>query len=279
MFNKTMLVSLIWALSCGLSQAASISGNLSDEMTNQPLPSEEYPFVSLYKFDSQNNVWNFENMTTPDSSGNFKFSSLPAGYYHIYTTASHYINEYYNNTTKWELKQTLKLSATKDLTLQNIALKPFPLFINSINQSTTWLPSNGGNVDITLEVMNNTGMNKDIQFWVTSYNTKDMDKNIAAYSPITKNPIKATLTAGMNTITLPLTIPAHYADGELQLYINAGKNHGNPTLPITTTALIKGSEFVYPKPYHSSSAAKSQEKEIPLRLSTDGKVLIKGIQP
>lgn len=283
MLRKTTIASALWLFMSGLASAASISGTVTSELTGQPLPMEEYPVVTVYKYDTKANLWNYANSTTTDQSGNFKLTDLPAGYYYIYSNAAHYNGEYYDNTSSWELKKLIKLSATKDLILQNIALKPFPLYVNSLTQSVYNVPSSGGSVDLSVEVINNSGTNQDLQFWVTAYNEKSIDRNITAFSPVTPSPIKVKLMPGSNSVTLPLNIPANYLDGIIHLYINAGKNYGNPSLPATAAVINKGEPIVYPHPYdYGKKSARNTgllEKEIPLSISNEGKVLTKGIAP
>ena len=93
MFRKTTIASALWLLISGVACAASINGTVTSELTSQPLPVEEYPVVALYKYDTKANLWNYFNSTTTDQSGNFKLTDLPAGYYHIYTSAAHYNGE------------------------------------------------------------------------------------------------------------------------------------------------------------------------------------------
>ena len=280
--KRAALVGLLMGLlNGGMATAASISGKIVDEVTNLPLneSSDGYEHSSaygyLYQYDSTYGSWNYYGYLSPDTTGQFSFTNLSAGQYVISGGATGYFGEYYNNAKDWDSKKVIALTATRNLTLQDIKLTPLPVYIKSITQSANQLPSGGGNVDLMLEINNGKAINQNVKLWVTSW---VWGNSSSVNSPVTKTPLSITLVPGNNTVTVPITIPASYINGYMTLYINLGKTYGNPVAPYGYADLYKGdSTAVAAKT--APTTAKPVAEEIPLRIADDGKVLLKGPRP
>lgn len=278
--KRAVLVGLLMGLlNGGVAYAASISGQVVDEITNLPINHTDGggATVTLYQYDATYNYWSYYTYLDADANGQFTIQNLPTGQYYVSTSAPQHYSEYYNNATNWQNKKILNVSATKNLALQTIKLTPVPFSISAIEQDTYQVPTSGGNVNITTAIINNTGTNQNLKLWVISsvWDSKYINH---VDSPVTKTPVSITLVPGNNTVTLPVNIPASYLNGSIDLHINLGKAYGNPVSPQGYAYINKG-DFTAVAAKAAPTTAKPVTEEIPLRIADDGTVLLKGPRP
>ena len=283
--KRAVLVGLLMGLlNGGMAYAASISGKIVDEVTNLPinettLDGYEHSNVHsrLYRYNSTNQYWDYYTAFSASTAGEFSITDLPAGQYALFADADGHEQEYYNNVKDWDKKKILVLSATRNLTLQDIKLTPYPAYIQRITQSTHRLPSTGGTVNLFVNIISGLSVTQNLKLWVIS---SVANGNKDADSPVTKAPLEVVLVPGSNWVTVPLTIPASYVNGDIAFYVNLGKAYGNPVSPHGFAYIGKAADptYVVDQPA-APTTAKPVAEEIPLRIADDGTVLLKGPRP
>jgi hypothetical protein len=230
--------------------------------------------VYLYRYNATDDYWIYEQSAWADETGKFTFSGLPQGSYYIYSSASGYDSEYYNNTTDWAAKKTLTLTATKNLSLQPIALKPYPYSVSSFIPSAYNLPETGGVVTLQVKIENKTSTARNFKVWAVANNTM-YDNGFWAYYPVSRDPVSLTLLPGTNALSIPFNIPASHTNGSIGISVFGGSSYGKPLMLSAYTSVYKGS--VAPADSNKQGSTQHEEgEEIPLRIANDGNVLLKG---
>ena len=286
--RKMLIAALLGSVMMASAQAASLSGKILDQVTGQPI-NVDYSGMAysganafIYKYNKMFHGWELYTAAYPETDGSFQVAGLPAGQYVVGFQGLGHKEEYYQNAADWELKKVISLTESKDLVLQDALLTPYPLYMKTVVSDVALVPSSGGTVQLSVNVVNGAATNKTTKLWVVAYNEKYQNYfTPTAYSPLTTKPISVDLVPGDNNVTLPVNIPATYANGGVTLYVSAGKNLGDPSAPVAMTSLYKGDDVIVVNAKNASNPLHpvASANDVPLRIADDGTVLARGVIP
>jgi len=220
MFNPTppqrhagVLLAGALSLTSALTQAASLSATVTDAATEQPLANAE---LVLSHWLPDQARWRVLGRAIADDGGEARFTALETGTYSLQTfgpfgATSSYDAEYYDDTRDEALKTELSLFEDEHQVLSPIALSTKPIHLRALRLTPVTLPSAGGTVSLSGQVVSSKAAAETISYWV---NLSVYDPAFDARAEATlREPGKLRLPPGTTPFTLALDIPATVPDG------------------------------------------------------------------
>lgn len=278
---------------CSTATAAVLSGLVVDKETNEPVKNAT---IEAYRYDTGNEWWNWQASVVSANNGRYSFEDLPAGryYFNIYG-GTDYRWQYYQNTQNWYEKIEVVLDGLTDARLRKISLEqlpPPPYEFMSVSARPNAVLPEGGNVRLTVKVMNNTDQMKTLKFWAianSSYSDVDNPEHYYyAYYPVRNRAVIADLMPGENTISLRFDVPPEQSSGYLYGTIYGGESFVKPNIwnPLGFE-IYKYWDFgglSDTDQYSTKIEVKHSERNFndvgkrmfPLRVAPNGEVLLKG---
>jgi hypothetical protein len=152
------IVSAVFFASCELIIAASISGNVIDQLSGGPLI--EGGYVSLYKKHAKDDYRWIDGKYIQSGEQYFSFDDLKTGMYYVMADAENYISA---GTESIKIGKGNK--SYDDIV---IPLEPHKQFLYSLDFSKWTLPKSGGTVTLTGKFKNNADSQASLTIFVGS---------------------------------------------------------------------------------------------------------------
>jgi hypothetical protein len=194
------IVSAVIFASCEVTPAASISGNIIDQLSGGPLV--EGGYVNLYKKHGKDDYRWFDGKDIASGEQFFFFDNLKPGTYYVMANADNYIS------TGTESIKIAKNNVSYDDIV--IPLEPHKQFLYGLDLSKWSVPKAGGTVTLTGKFRNNTDTQTNLTIFLGSeFWSCDEVVDVCLYGNPDLGTIQMKAAANDDTIfTIKITIPA-----------------------------------------------------------------------
>lgn len=223
---------LFLALTCLSAGAATVTGQLLDQGTGTGVKAGS---VTIYVYNTDTTNWDGAGWTSVDPADPlFTFSDLAAGTYIFYFAAPGYIAEYYNNTTVYDNKTEVVLTASQTKNLGKVYLKALPVRFSNCQLTPGTVPATGGTVTISCDVLNDGATAKKVLVWPCLKATRSLYNSTYTADSFSLAAKWVTVAAASSeSVSFSVTVPGNAPSNAYiaEVYMNCGANRWLPLVP------------------------------------------------
>lgn len=214
-------------------EAATLNGTVLEAGTDHGI--NAWGDLYAYRYVVDTDEWVFENQDYVDSGKlTFSIPDLPEGtYYLLIETNGSYVSKFYRNTTKFDQKTLITLTAAQVRDLGTIYMALLPIRLDNCQVTGSPVPTEGGTVTVSCDVVNDTAQAKKILVWPLYHTYRVIYNQTRSYCDSQFAPAKfVTVEAHSSAIAdFSMVVSRNAPEGDHDIQMNCGFNRYTPLIP------------------------------------------------